>query len=258
MIALGPADPAHDLAESHSPEDRTMLKTISVGAVLAFAAAVGPAAAQSWGFGVGVDTRIPIYGAPPVYYDEPPVYYDAPRVVVPREGRVFRMEAPEVVLDRLDAAGYRDLSPMARRGTLYKLSAVAPEGDVVALEISIFTGEIERERVLQPRRQRPARAVAAPKRTRTAAAPAPKPEPKVAATVPAAPPATVPATPSASPGAPGSTLRDRLKPLPPGSGCSSRRRRSAGCLLTGTPVYRRLPCEPNMNVAFRFGSALAD
>jgi hypothetical protein len=223
---------AHDVAIA-ATEDRTMLKLISAGAVLVYAAAATPAAAQSWGFGVGVDTRIPIYGAPPVYYEdqgpaiyyeaEPPVLYGAPPVVVrPGERRVFRMEAPEVVLDRLDAAGYRDLSPMARRGTLYKLSAVAPEGDVVALEISIFTGEIEREEILQQRRKRPSRAVAAPKRTRTAAVPAPKPEQSVAAAPPAAaaaaPSAAAPAAPPAGSGAPGSTLRDRLQPLPPASG----------------------------------------
>jgi hypothetical protein len=169
---------------------------------------------------VGVDLGPPIYGPPPViYYEAPPqVLYGAPpRVLVPGERRVFHMEAPEVVLDRLDAAGYRDLSPMSRRGTLYKLSAVAPEGDVVALEISIFTGEIERERVLQPRPEQPRRAARTPKRTRTAAVRKQAVEP--APNVPAAPPAAAPAAP-ATPGTadgPASTLRDRLKPVPQGS-----------------------------------------
>jgi hypothetical protein len=115
------------------------------------------------------------------------------------------------VLDRLDAEGYRELGPMARRGGVYRLSAVAPEGDVVALEISAVTGEIEREFVLQPRRDKPARTVQSPKRTRTAAAPKPKPQ------VQAAPPAAA-AAPAAPSGEAPTALRDRLQPLPDSAG----------------------------------------
>src|SRR5918997_179525 len=85
-------------------------------------------------------------GAPPAYYyEEPPMY-------VPAEPPpVYRMVGPDEVFDMLDAAGYRELSPMARRGAVYRLNAVSPDGDLVALDISIFSGAIERARVIEAR-----------------------------------------------------------------------------------------------------------
>jgi hypothetical protein len=114
---------------------------------------------------------------------------------------MLHVEAPEDVLDRLDAAGYRELSPMARRGQVYKLSAVDPRGNLVALEISIFTGEIERADVLRAAYARPP--VRAP---RPVAAPAVAPVPR------RAPAPAVAARPAPQP-APGSNaMRNRLQP----------------------------------------------
>src|SRR5918998_850039 len=130
----------------------TMFRTVACAALLsAAAAATSSAAAQSWGFSVGAGFGAPVYvGPPPVYY-EAPVYRAPPPVIYRRAPGVFPMQAPEVVFDRLEDAGYREFSPMARRGNFYRLNAVDPGGDLVALEISIFTGEIERARLLQAR-----------------------------------------------------------------------------------------------------------
>ncbi len=91
------------------------------------------------------------YGPPPVYYEAPPVYRARPRVIYREDPGVIPMQAPEVVFDRLEGAGYREFSPMARRGDRYRLHAVDPDGNLVALDISIFTGEIERTEMLQAR-----------------------------------------------------------------------------------------------------------
>ena len=56
---------------------------------------------------------------------------------------MLHMISPDAVFDALEAAGYREFSPMAPRGDVYKLDAVNPRGDLVALEISVFTGAIE-------------------------------------------------------------------------------------------------------------------
>jgi hypothetical protein len=186
-----------------------MLRTVVLGAALALAAL--PAAAQSWGFGVEVGPPVyydepQVYYGPPVVYEQPPVYYDAPAVVGP-EPRVFHMEAPELVLERLENAGYRELSPMARRGTLYRLNAVDPQGNLVALEISIFTGEIERTRILEARYQAPARAVAAPRPVTVEVAP-----PRVSRPAPV--PAAAPPPSAAASTDPAVPLRDRLKTPP--------------------------------------------
>jgi hypothetical protein len=86
------------------------------------------------------------------------------------------MRSPGEVLDWLDREGYRELSPMAHRGDLYKLTAVNPDGDVVALEISVYTGELERELILETRRDIAPEVVAPPSRTPPAtAAEAPPP-----------------------------------------------------------------------------------
>ena len=181
---------------AESKDEPMRANAILAGAIIAAAAAM-PASAQSWGFGVEVGPPV-YYERPPAYYfDEPPYYDEAPIVVVPERRRVMRYAAsPDSVLDMLEDEGYVELSPMAERGGLYKLSAVSPEGDLVALEISVMTGEIEQEFILQPRR----RIATAPVEVRRIA-----PAPPVVA--PAYPP------PAASAQAP-APMRDRLRPLP--------------------------------------------
>ncbi len=161
-----------------------------MAAAIVAAATASPGAAQSWGFGIEIGP--PAYYEPPAYYYSEPRYYgEPPLVVVPARPPVIRHAAsPDAVLDMLEDEGYVELSPMAERGGFYKLSAVSPEGDLVALEIAILTGEIEREFILQERR----RIAAAPVEVRRAAP---------------TPPAYAP--PAASAPAP---MRDRLRPAP--------------------------------------------
>ncbi|MGH6926169.1 MAG: hypothetical protein ACRED5_20775 [Propylenella sp.] len=145
-----------------------MLKTALSAAL--FAAAVGTAStglAESWGVGVGVGIGAYPHGAPPpgyYPYGPPPPYYGRPAYRQPPlgyhgEGRwVILGPAPRAldggvvmpddVFDLLEAWGYREFGPMARRGPLYRLSAVNPVGDHVALEVSAYTGLIERELIL--------------------------------------------------------------------------------------------------------------
>jgi hypothetical protein len=118
-----------------------------------------------------------------VYEPGPPVLYDPPVVVAPPPV-IVRERSPDEIFDGLEAAGYREFSPMAHRGALYKLNAVNPEGDLVALEISAHTGMIERELILQARHAPP-----------LAAAPAPAPPPQTYA-APAAPRPYTPPTPA--------------------------------------------------------------
>ena len=154
------------------------------------AAAASPALAQSWGFGGGIGR-----GPPPVYYyDEAPYYdedgydEDGPVAVAPRP-RYFA--SPDSVFDMLEDEGFRELSPMAERGPFYRLNAVSPEGDLVALEISVRSGEIEREVILQPRR----RIVRVPAPERVIAPP---------------PPPAASVAPQAAP----APMRERLRPSP--------------------------------------------
>lgn len=140
--------------------------------------AAAPAAAQSWSFGVGVGVGGPAYyGAPPTFYEPSPYPRALPL-------------SPDAVFDALEAAGYREFSPMAPRGDVYKLNAVNPRGDLVALVISAFTGAIESERILAPHHRPP----------RRASAPLPRPAPR---TVPpqasVEPPADAPDEPPAEP-----------------------------------------------------------
>jgi hypothetical protein len=125
--------------------------------LLALAVAMIPAAAdaQSWSFGVTV------YPAPGAYYYGAPVPYPPPVIVAPPPPPyvyapapppptvVPGMKAPGEVFDWLDQAGYRDLSPMAQRGSVYRLRATSPAGHLVELDISVFTGAIQRETILQ-------------------------------------------------------------------------------------------------------------
>ena len=133
-------------------------------ALFALTLAASPAAAGSWSFGVGVGFPPVYYGPPPVYYGPPPVIYEAvpppvyygpPPVVGAPPAPVLQIRDPGAVLGELEHAGYRELGPMAHRGPLYKLRALNPGGDLVALEISAYTGEIERELILQARRSEP-------------------------------------------------------------------------------------------------------
>ncbi|HEX9904394.1 MAG TPA: hypothetical protein VGA77_05460 [Propylenella sp.] len=128
-------------------------------------AAASPAVAGSWSFGVGVGFPPPAYyGPPPIYYGPPPVIYEAvppplyygpPPVVAAPPPPVLQIRDPGAVLGELENAGYRELGPMAHRGAHYKLRALNPAGDLVALEISAYTGEIERELILEARRAAP-------------------------------------------------------------------------------------------------------
>ena len=70
--------------------------------------------------------------------------------------------SPDAVFDVLERGGYREFSPMAFRDGVYKLNAVNRRGDLVALEVSALTGEVEGEfvigaarRPVQPRAARP-------------------------------------------------------------------------------------------------------
>ncbi len=199
--------------------------TPAVLTMLAGLALVSPAAAQSWGFGVEVGPEV-FLGPPPVYY-EPPVVYEAPAgiyyeepttIIVPSpRAPVLHMEAPEDVVDNLARLGYSNFGPIDRRGALYMLTAIDPEGDLVSLEISIQSGDIEWSSVLE------ARYAAPPPVARRA--PAAKPKPAAVPAKPAAVAARKPAkvakpasdaavdeaaeNPEPEAGA-SSTLRDRL------------------------------------------------
>jgi hypothetical protein len=156
----------------------------------------------------------PVYAVPPPAYGEPPVLYEEPSVMaqfseapidVAPDGRpVFHMEAAEDVARALRRAGYRELSPMHMRGHFYTLTGVEPGGDLVELEVSIFTGEIERVMLLQAGYRPPP----PPPPAAVAAAPPPPPlEPPIAA----APPPAPLAPPAGSSPAP---LEERLIPPP--------------------------------------------
>jgi hypothetical protein len=193
-----------------------MHKVISLTAALASSVVlIGPATAQSWGGGIGMQFGPPVYVEPPVY-GEPPVLYEEPAAMaqfseapidVAPDGRpVFHMEAAEDVARALQRAGFRELSPMNMRGHFYELTAVEPGGDLVQLEVSIFTGEIERVMLLQAGYRPPPPPPAAV----AVVAPPPPVQPPPAVTPPPTPPA-VPAPPAGPSPAP---LEDRLIPPP--------------------------------------------
>jgi hypothetical protein len=177
-----------------------MLKRVIFAAALGAAFSAGPAVAASWGVGVGVGFGPPVFYEPPIFYDvPPPVYYGDPV----EEAPVLHMEAPEDVFDRLDAAGYREFGPMQLFGNQYRLSAIAPDGDLVALEISIFSGEIDRVMVLEEGVRAPIIAGPLPSRAPIIAR-TPVPRPAAAMAAPpapasAAPPASASAPPAATP-----------------------------------------------------------
>jgi hypothetical protein len=190
-----------------------MFRTIAIAALATAAGAAAPAAAQSWGFGVGIGLGPPVVYEPPPLYVEPPIIYEPapppvlyeppPVVLAPVPRPVLRAEAPEVIFARLDEAGYRELGPMRQRGNFYTLTAVDPGGDLVALQISVFTGDIVGARLVQAGYLRPVQMMP-PASVRAAAAPPPPPP---------APPAAVLPPPPPPEGAP-SSLRERLQPTP--------------------------------------------
>jgi hypothetical protein len=101
------------------------------------------------------------------------VLYEEPVIVAPPVRA--RELSPDEIFDWLEAEGYRDFGPMAHRDPLYKLNAVNPEGDLVALEISAYTGAIEREMILQARHAAPSPVLPPPLVETYAAPPAPPP-----------------------------------------------------------------------------------
>jgi hypothetical protein len=170
------------------------------------------ATAQSWRYGPpGLD------GPPVVYYDPrfvaPPGYYAVPRArrLLP----VPTVVSPDAVFDSLEDAGYSELSPMAPRGEFYKLTAIDPAGNLVGLEVSIFSGAIENSYILEagvrvppapvePNRKRMrAPAVPAPaepaRPIEPAALPRPRPNPDSAQANAAARPAAAEPTGAAAP-----------------------------------------------------------
>ena len=152
-----------------------MHKIAMSAALAAMFATASTGLAQSWGVGVGIGVGPAWhYGPPPGYYGygPPPGYYGAPvvrRAPPPAyyggEPLVILGPAPppaasgvsaDAVFDALERAGYREFGPMSHRGALYRLRAVNREGDLVDLEISAHTGEIERELILaESRRPQP-------------------------------------------------------------------------------------------------------
>jgi hypothetical protein len=149
--------------------EESMVKTAILTGALVVAAGLSPAGAQSWSVGVGVGYGEPpgYYGPPPAYlYEQPPVLYSPPPVYAPPPvvyapppvayapaPAVRSAVSPDAVFDALERAGYRELSPMAFRDGVYKLNAVNRRGDLVALEVSALSGEVEREFVLDGARR---------------------------------------------------------------------------------------------------------
>jgi hypothetical protein len=127
-----------------------------------FAAAAGTATtalAGSWDVGVGVGFGWYPQPVPPQGY-----YYEEPLAIIgpapPPATNSF--VSPDDVFDALERAGYGEFSPMAYRGALYELRAVNPGGDLVALQVSAYTGEIESELILAENRQNVPPVVTAP------------------------------------------------------------------------------------------------
>jgi hypothetical protein len=150
--------------------------TVVKATLLACLFAIGglSAASAQVSVGVGVEFGGPVYyGPPPVYlYEQPPPYgyVPAPPALVYAPPEVPAAVPPDVVFDNLEEDGYSELGPMAFRDGVYKLSAVNPDGELVALEVSVLTGEVEIERIIGSRQ---AAAPLVPRRRAPAPAPAP-------------------------------------------------------------------------------------
>ena len=134
------------------------MKQVAFATLICFAG-LSPASAQV-SVGVGIEFGGPdYYGPPPVYYgpppgylyEQPPIYYaPAPPPVVYAPARIPSAVSPDVVFDNLEDAGYREFGAMAFRDGVYKLSAVNRHGELVALEVSALTGEVEIEKIIGP------------------------------------------------------------------------------------------------------------
>jgi hypothetical protein len=151
-----------------------MLRITIAAALIAGAAAPAAAEVFSFGFGVGA----PIFR--PQYVEPAPAYrvYRGPEIIGPvPEGGVYHMEAARDVEASLRSRGFTEVSPLARHGHLYHGNAVDPAGNLVALQISIFSGEIVDADILEP-----ARAT-----VRAPAAPIYAPPPPVTSTAPIIP-----------------------------------------------------------------------
>lgn len=159
---------------------RTTIVTVAL-----IAGAAAPAAAEvfSFGFGVGTPVYRPYHAAPAPTYR----VYRGPEIIgpVPENRGVYHMEAARDVEASLRARGFTEVSPLARHGHLYHGNAVDPAGNLVALRISIFSGDIVDADILEP-----ARAV-----VRAPAAPNYAPPPPVTRTAPVIPRQAVPPAP---------------------------------------------------------------
>lgn len=193
---------------------------ISIVAATLLASAAIPAAADPLSYAFGSDR--PVYRVEPA---PPPTVYRTQRAPVilgpvPDSRRVYRMEAARDVEADLRRQGFTEVSPLARNGNFYHGNAVDPAGNVVALRISIFTGEIVGADILQPSRSAgrapsirsavpqlprsaapppPARKQVAAPASKPAATPAPAPAAKPATSAYPAPPPPKPYTPPATP-----------------------------------------------------------
>ena len=105
-------------------------------AALGFAAWTAPGAAQEFGIHVGPVPPLAVYGPPVVVYGRPVVAYPAP---VPEMPAVVPAEEVRRALMR---AGYSDVGPVRTSGGFYEVEAFDPNGILLALRLSAFSGEI--------------------------------------------------------------------------------------------------------------------
>jgi hypothetical protein len=184
-----------------------MFRTGILALTLAVAAGVSSAGAQGFSFSYGFGDPY----ADPYYRPHSPRYYQGPVVVVPRQSPLPRVQvvAPEEVRANLRANGFANISRIRARGAVYEMTATDPDGNLVALAVSMYSGRIEAVNVLEAgyapravpeappaRRAAPAREPAPPK---VAAAPKPKPKAAPAPQAREAPRAAAPVPPPAEP-----------------------------------------------------------
>ncbi|MGQ7794305.1 hypothetical protein ACUN0C_18010 [Faunimonas sp. B44] len=105
-------------------------------AALGYAAWTAPGAAQGFGIHVGPVPPLAVYDAPAAVYGPPIVAYPAP---VPEMPAVVPAEEVRRALMR---AGYSDVGPVRTSGGFYEVEAFDPNGILLALRLSAFSGEI--------------------------------------------------------------------------------------------------------------------
>lgn len=123
---------------------------------------VAPANAQQIIYGIEPGQRVyrgeRVYPGEPVYPERVERAYPVP--VAPPALEPMRRAAPspqvqviavEEVADRLSRRGFRQLSPIEMDRGYYKLTAVDPAGNLIALSVSVVSGEIEGSQILQAR-----------------------------------------------------------------------------------------------------------